>query len=143
MNCPPYTMGLDEFRALVNRYRHAIFLKVDVHSGRLEDHAMATRRTVIDIVWRLESAAFYDGYYLATGFGGTNCKDPFCRNVECTAIAGKGCRHPYKARPGMHGLGIDAFRMAARLGWGVYPMGTSSDGTSVPFMTTMGLVLIG
>ena len=142
MNCPPYTMGLDEFRALVSKYKHAIFFKVDIHSGDLEDHTRATRQTVTDIVWKLESAAFYDGYYLATGFGGTNCKDIFCRTVECAAIAGKGCRHPFKARPGMHGLGIDAFRMAARVGWDLYPMGSSADGTSVPFMTTMGLVLI-
>ena len=142
MNCPPYTMELDEFRTLVSKYRHAIFFKVDIHSGNLEDHTRATRKTVMDIVWKLESAAFYDGYYLATGFGGTNCKDVFCRTIACAAIAGKGCRHPFKARPGMHGLGIDAFGMAARVGWDLYPMGSSADGTSVPFMTTMGLVLI-
>jgi predicted metal-binding protein len=142
MNCPPYTMGIDEFRTLVSRYRKAVFFKVDIRSANLEDHTRATRTTVTNIVWRLESAAFYDGYYLATGFGGTNCKDIFCRTLECAAIAGKGCRHPFKARPGMHGLGIDVFRMAARVGWELYPMGSSCDGTSVPFMSTMGLVLI-
>lgn len=142
MNCPPYTMEVDGFRALVSRYRKAIFFKIDICSGDLEDHTRATRKGVTDIVWRLESAAFYDGYHLATGFGGTNCKDIFCRTIECAALAGKGCRHPFKARPGMHGLGIDAFRMAARAGWELYPMGSSSDATSVPFMTTMGLVLV-
>ena len=142
MNCPPYTMQIDEFRKLVSRYSNAIFFKIDIRSRNLEDHTRATRQTITDIVWKLESAAFYDGYYLATGFGGTNCKDIFCPTIECAAIAGKGCRHPYKARPGMHGLGIDAFRMAARIGWDLYPLGSSADGTSVPFMTTMGLVLV-
>ena len=142
MNCPPYTMSVDEFRTLVGRYRYAILFKVDVSSGKLSDFESANRKTVMEIVWKLESEAFYDGYYFATGFGGTNCKEILCRNLECAAIAGQGCRHPYKARPGMHGVGIDAYRMATNVGWEIYPVGSSSDGSSVPYLTSMGLVLI-
>ena len=142
MNCPPYTMGIDEFRTLVGRYRYAILFKVEVLSEKLSDFEYATRKTIMEIVWKLESEAFYDGHYLATGFGGTNCKAIFCPNLECASLAGKGCRHPFKARPGMHGVGIDAYRMAVDVGWEMYPVGSSVDGSSVPHMTTMGLVLI-
>ena len=142
MNCPPHTMAVDEFRTLVSKYSYAVFFKVDVLSGRMEDFERVTNKTITNIVWKLESAAFYDGYYLATGFGATNCKEIFCRNLECAALAGKGCRHPFKARPGMHGMGIDAFRMAANVGWELYPLGTSATATDVPHMTSMGLVLI-
>jgi len=142
MNCPPHTMSIDEFRTLVSRYRYAILFKVDVSSGRMSDFEHATRKTIMEIVWKLESEAFYDGHYFATGFGGTNCKAIFCQNVECAALAGKGCRHPFKARPAMHGVGIDAYRMAANAGWEMYPVGSSADGSSVPHLTSMGLVLI-
>ena len=142
MNCPPHTMALDEFRALLSKYSYAIFFKVDVFSGKLEDFELVTNKTIMNIVWKLESAAFYDGHYLATGFGATNCKEIFCRNLECAALAGKGCRHPFKARPGMHGMGIDVFRMAANAGWEVYPLGSSAEGSEVPHMSSMGLVLI-
>ncbi|MBN1856462.1 MAG: DUF2284 domain-containing protein [Dehalococcoidia bacterium] len=142
MNCPPYTMGIDEFRTLVSRYRYAILFKVDVLSEKMSDFEYATRKTIMEIVWKLESEAFYDGHYFATGFGGTNCKAIFCPNLECSAIAGKGCRNPFKARPGMHGVGIDAYRMAANAGWEMYPVGSSIDGSSVPHLTSMGLVLV-
>jgi len=142
MNCPPYTMAVDEFRILVSRYSYAVFFKVDVYTGKLEDFERVTNSTITNIVWKLESAAFYDGYYLATGFGATNCKEIFCRNLECAALAGKGCRHPFKARPGMHGMGIDVLRMAVNVGWEVYPLGTSANVADVPHMTSMGLVLI-
>ncbi|MFC2008460.1 DUF2284 domain-containing protein [Chloroflexota bacterium] len=142
MNCPPHTMALDEFRALLSKYSHAIFFKVDVFSGKLEDFELVTNETIMNIVWKLESAAFYDGYYLATGFGATNCKEIFCRNVECAALAGTGCRHPFKARPGMHGMGIDAFRMAASVDWEVYPLGSSAEFAKVPHMSSMGLVVV-
>lgn len=142
MNCPPHTMAVGEFRTLVSKYSYAILFKVDVFSGKLEDFERVTNKTITSIVWKLESAAFYDGHYLATGFGATNCKEIFCRNLECAALAGKGCRHPFKARPGMHGMGIDAFRMAANVGWEVYPLGSSATGADAPHMTSMGLVLI-
>jgi predicted metal-binding protein len=142
MNCPPHTMSVDEFRALVSKYSYAVFFKVDVLSGSLKDFERVTNKTITDIVWKLESAAFYDGHYLATGFGATNCKEIFCRNLECASLAGEGCRHPFKARPGMHGMGIDAFRMAADVNWGVYPLGSSAQGGEVPHMTSMGLVLV-
>jgi len=142
MNCPPHTMNVDEFRAVLGRYRYAILAKVDVTSGSMEDFKIANRRVLLGIVWKLEAEAFYDGHYFATGFGGTSCKDMFCPTLDCAALAGQGCRHPYKARPGMHAMGIDVFATAARAGWTLYPAGSSCDLTSVPHLSTIGLVLI-
>lgn len=142
MNCPPHTMDIDEVRAMLSKYRYAILAKVDVTSGSMEDFKIANRRTLMNIVWKLESEAFYDGHYFATGFGGTSCKDTFCPTLDCAALAGKGCRHPYKARPGMHAMGIDVFATAARVGWSLYPAGSSCDLSAVPHLSTIGLVLI-
>ena len=142
MNCPPHTMGLDEFRTLLGKYRYGILFKIDVTSGSMDDFKVANRRTLMNILWRTESAAFYDGHYFATGFGGTNCKDIFCPKLECAALAGKGCRNEFKARPGMHGMGIDVFATAARVGWTLYPAGSSCDLTTLPHLSSVGLVLI-
>ncbi len=142
MNCPPHTMGVDEFRALLRRFRYAIVAKVDVTSGSMEDFKIANRRTLGGIVWKLESEAFYDGYYFATGFDGTSCKDMYCPALDCAAIAGKGCRHPFKARPGMHAMGIDVFATAASVGWTLYPAGSTCDLSSLPHLSSIGLVLI-
>ncbi len=142
MNCPPHGMRVDGFRTLLGRYRFAILFKIDVTSGRIEDFKIANRRVSTDIVWKLESEAFYEGYWFAVGFGGGSCKDMLCPKLECAALAGKGCRHEYRARPGMHTVGIDVFATAARVGWELYPAGSSCDISSLPHLSTIGLVLV-
>ncbi len=142
MNCPPHGMQVDEFRTLLGRYRHAILFKIDVTSGRIEDFKVANRRVSTDIVWRLESEAFYDGYRFAVGFGGGTCKDMLCPKLECAALAGKGCRYEYRARPGMHTVGIDVFATAVRAGWELYPVGSACDLSSVPHLSAVGLLLV-
>jgi len=142
VNCPPHTMNVDEFRTVLGRYRYAILVKVDVTSGSMDDFKIANRRVLLGMVWKLEAEAFYDGHYFATGFSGTSCKDTFCPTLDCAALAGKGCRHPYKARPGMHAMGIDVFATAASVGWTLYPAGSSCDLASLPHLSCVGLVLI-
>lgn len=142
MNCPPHGMQVEEFRTVLDRYRFGILFKIDVTSGRMEDFKVANRRVSTDIVWQLESEAFYDGYRFAVGFGGGSCKDMLCPKLECAALAGRGCRHEYRARPGMHTVGIDVFATASRAGWELYPVGSSCDLSSVPHLSAIGLVLI-
>ena len=142
MNCPPHTPTVEEFRTLLGRYHVALLFKVDVTSGSMDDFRVANRRVLMNIVWKVESEAFYDGHYLAAGFGGISCKEMLCPKLECAAVAGKGCRHEYKARPGMHAMGIDVFATAARVGWSLYPAGSSCDLTSLPRLSCIGLVLV-
>lgn len=141
-NCPPHTMPVREFREVVNRYRNAIFFKIDVTSGSFEDFDRVNKYGVTDIVWKLESEAFYDGYYFATGFGSTGCKGIFCPDTRCSVLDGESCRHPWKARPGMHGVGFDVYRMAAQAGWPLYPVGPSTDPAGIPYMSCFGIVLV-
>ena len=142
LNCSPYTPAVDEVRTLLSRYRYAVLFKIDVASGSLEDFNRASRSVIMNAVWKLESEAFYDGHYLAVGFGGVGCKDIFCPTQECQALTGKGCRHPFIARPNMHAMAIDVFATAARAGWTLYPVGTSCDLATIPSLSSIGILLI-
>ncbi len=75
------------------------------------------------IAQEVETAAFYMGYHLATGFAAGNCRGIFClAEIMCEAtIKGRVCRHPYKARPSMEAVGLDARAMAGKLGWKEIP----------------------
>ncbi len=142
-NCPPYAPDLDFIRKVTGRYRYALFILTrfpaggaasDPHhpltiSGGLKSH---------EIISKVEAAAFHEGYYLAMGLGAGSCKPVFCPDSECDVLKGKGCRHGLKARYSMESWGMDAFLMAARVGWEIYPDGKSD----APFLVTLGLVFI-
>ena len=147
-NCPPYTMEVDLVRKVVRSYQYSIFFKLDVPpetmAGPTRNKINApSRKQYHDIVSTIESEAFYDGYYLALGFAGGACKNVYCPNDECSALVpGKSCRHPLKARPAMEGMGIDAYLMAAKVGWDIYPIGRATVSSEVPCASILGLVLI-
>ena len=42
----------------------------------------------------------------------------------------------------MEGAGMDAYTMATKVGWGIYPIGKYSSPSDVPHGTRVGLVLI-
>ena len=90
----------------------------------------------------IESAAFYDGHYLAVGFGAGSCKSTFCYNADCTVLRGEKCRLSLRARPSMEAVGIDCYRLATELGWEIYPIGSDAEAEGLPHGTLMGLVLI-
>ena len=149
-HCPPRTIDVDLTRKMVNNFRYALFVKMEVPSeamtgtgDREKKLRVPFRRRLYEVVGRVEAAAFYDGYYLAVGFGMSGCKSVFCPRSECSAlIPGGSCRHPMKARPSMEAVGMDAFVMAARVGWDVYPLGYSSAPADVSCGLLLGLVLI-
>jgi len=75
---------------------------------------------------------FY-AYHLAVGFGTDSCKSIFCQETDCVAlIPGKQCAHVYKARSSMEAVGINAFTMATKVGWEIYPVGLSTSPDDVP-----------
>ncbi|MBI4187128.1 MAG: DUF2284 domain-containing protein [Chloroflexi bacterium] len=148
-NCPPHVMGVDEVRKIVGRFRYGIFTRLAVAPEELagpeaEKKKLYTRSSIKnhEIVAKIESDAFYDGYYLATGFAGGSC-NVFCRNMECSALVpGQGCRHYLRGRPSMEGVGMDVFMMAARVGWDIYPIGYSMPPAEAPCGSKLGLVLV-
>ena len=149
-NCPPNAPELDLVRRIVNNFRYAIFFWMKVPSEEMSgpefrQKRLAARSAIknFEIVSKIESEAFYDGYHLAVGFGGGPCKIYFCPDKECSAIVpGQPCRHALRARHSMEGAGMDAFTMAARAGWEVYPIGDTAQPSEVPHASRLGLVLI-
>lgn len=151
-NCPPYTTGLDEILACVSKYHYGIFCMKRFPSGELlgvekADKGTAkpgdTQRMMYDTVSKIEAAAFRDGHVLAMGFANGPCKKLYCSNTHCTAITpGGSCRFPLKSRSSMEGVGMNAFLMAKQVGWDVIPVGHSSTPEEVPYLTSLGLILI-
>ena len=149
-NCPPHAGDLAHIRDIVGKYRYAVFTRLEVPTEELAGREagkgklyVSSHRKTYGIVSRIESEAFYDGYHLALAFAFGPCKEIFCPDIECRALLpGQGCRHPLKARTSMEGAGMDAFTMAANVGWDIYPIGVSVSPSEVPCGATLGLVLI-
>jgi len=149
-NCPPYAMEPALVRRIVNNFRYAIFNMIQVPSKDIAGPEAREKRLSIpsqiknhEIVARIETEAFYDGYHLALGFADGPCKNAFCPNTECSAlVTGQSCKHFPMARAAMEAVGMDAFTMAAKVGWDIYPIGRTLPPSEVPHGTKLGLVLI-
>jgi predicted metal-binding protein len=140
-NCPPYAMPPEQVRKIVRNFHHAVFLKLEVPSTDIagieakdKNLTVPARNKMQEIVAKIEAEAFFDGYHLALGFACGSCKSVFCPDKRCSAlIPGRSCRFPLKARASMEAVGMDAFLMAARVGWEVYPIGVSLSPSEVPY----------
>ncbi|MFH0914987.1 MAG: DUF2284 domain-containing protein [bacterium] len=147
-NCPPHAPRPEEVRRAVERFGTGVVVRLDVPPAVIvRDRAtmeerLAAYRTMFQIVSAVESAAFYDGHYLAVGFAAGSCKSTLCYNVDCTVLAQEKCRHDLLARPSMEAVGMDCFAMAAALGWEMYPVGISAPAERVPAGALMGVVLV-
>lgn len=161
-NCPPHAISAGETQKLAECYRYAVFIKKVIRSGIVAgEHitkpggsdtpeakhklieAVQAYFAISKAVAELESMAFYDGYYLAMGFSAGSCKKTLCGKFSsCLVLEGESCRHPNFARPSMESSGFDVFRMAAKVGWDVYPIGGTCQPGDVPHATLMGLILV-
>ncbi len=147
-NCPPYAIDLEQTRKIVNNFHYAMFFGIKVPTELLagkrtpEQYKQGSHfgNTRNEIVAKVEAEAFYDGYYLAVGFGGGACKRQFCPNEDCSVLAGQGCRFPLHARTSMEGVGMDVYLMATKVGWDVYPLGARPS--DAPHGLQAGIVFI-
>jgi predicted metal-binding protein len=147
-NCPPYTIKPSEFREIVEKYKYALVFKIEVEPKII----VRKRETILervdaymkifDLVNKIESMAFYDGYYFALGLAAGSCKSTFCHNVECANLKGERCRNELRVRPSMEAVGIDAYKLATTVGWEIFPIGSSCEPEDIPKGTLMGLVLV-
>ena len=148
MNCPPNTGTLEETRERLALYKYAIFLKLEVPPTRVAgsaargDEGVEDLKKLSKIISDVESAAFYDGYYFATGFSSASCHFVWCRGLECQAITGKGCRQRARAYTSMESIGIDVFHLISTIGWDIYPIGMSAEAEDFPHGSRCGMVLI-
>jgi predicted metal-binding protein len=149
-DCPPNAVDLDFIRKVIAGFKYAIFFMLEVPSEEVTNPDFRQKRAGVrsavklaKIASGIESAAFYNAYYFATAFGSGPCQPYLCPDKECAALVpGQHCRHPLMARHSLEAAGIDAYIMAARAGWDVYPIGASVPASEVPHGTRLGLVLI-
>jgi len=150
VNCPPYAMSLDQVRKVVSNFRYGILAKIEIPSNKItgaeaikKNLAAPYQKTINEIIAKIEAQAFYDGHYLALGFGSGTCKSMFCPDTDCKAlITGQSCPHRLKARSSMEAVGIDCFNLATRVGWNIYPIGSHTSPEEIPYGLRMGLVFI-
>lgn len=120
----PLNYPKDDILDAVSAYQKGLFFQVIPDSdlpayggGPIsdEDHR-ALYFKVSDIVSRIESEAFYMGYHLVIGLSSGNCRSIFCADEKrCAAmIKGTRCIHPYKGRPSLEAVGIDARELAEK-----------------------------
>jgi predicted metal-binding protein len=146
--CPPHAPKPAEIRQLLKDYRHGLLFLRRVNSevlkrDRNDKERKAAFMSIQEIVSKVESAAFYDGHYLAVGFCAGSCFSSLCdSNLGCLVLKGEKCRFPLKARPSMEAVGMDVYRLIASSGWEVYPFGSDANPKDVPVANLAGLVLI-
>ncbi len=148
-NCPPNTLKPADLRNLLEKYEWAVLFVKEIPSGVVvRDKAtikerVAAYQDVYRIVNGVESAAFYDGHYLAFGFGAGSCRHTFCGQQEdCAVLTGKKCRFSLRSRPSMEAVGIDVFRMVTSAGWSIYPIGSDARAEDIPCGVLAGIVII-
>jgi len=148
-NCPPHTLKPAELREILKRYQWALFFIKDVPSRVIVrdrdtiEERVAAYQDVFKIVNSIESMAFYDGHYLAVGFAAGSCRHTFCgQEKTCQAMAGERCRFSLRSRPSMEAVGIDVYRMVARAGWDIYPIGCNARAEEVAKGTLAGIVIV-
>ncbi len=148
-HCPPNTLGPAELRDILKKYHWAVLFTLDVPPEVIvRDKAtikerVAAYQKVFKMVSEVESMAFYDGHYLAFGFGAGSCRHTFCGQQEnCQALEGKKCRFSLIARPSMEAVGFDVYQMAAKVGWEIYPIGSGAKADEIPKGSLAGIVIV-
>jgi predicted metal-binding protein len=148
-NCPPNTLKPEELRVHLKKCKWAVFFVKDIPSEIIvRDKAtikerVAAYENIFKIVTDIESMAFYDGNYLAFGFGAGSCRHTFCGLKEdCQAMKGQKCRFSLRARPSMEAVGIDVFKMVGQAGWDIYPIGSNAKPCDMPKGVLAGIVIV-
>ncbi len=147
--CPPHTLKPAELREHLKKYKWAVFFTKDVPSEIIvRDKATIKERIEVyqelsKIVSEVESAAFYDGHYLAFGLSAGTCRHTYCgQQAECQALKGDRCKFSLLARPSMEAVGIDVYKMVTQAGWDIYPIGSGAKAADVPKGTLGGIVIV-
>jgi len=148
LTCPPNSISFDDFKRILGKYSCAILLKIsDIANDKPEgmkgqnslseiwksntidgmDYLQALRQgqeKLYSIIEKIESLCLQKGYNFAAGLSAGGCS--LCD--ECVGKSSKlPCRHPFKARPSMEGMGIDVMATASKAGMKLeFNQGTSS-----------------
>ena len=129
LTCPPYVMDVATFARVLSQYEWCLLVQVEAEnldstdkcSGRIAGSVLKEnlRRhhpyqlKLLNIIERMEAAAFKKGMRFAAGFTGGECV--LCERCVDNKMSDP-CRHPFQARPAMEGVGIDVVRTAENAG---------------------------
>ena len=137
LTCPPNSISFDDFKRILLKYHSAILLRMgnkacgkpsevegknslsEIWNGDAVgagDYIKILRQgqaKLYEIIERIESLCLREGYNFSAGLSAGGCS--LCD--ECVGSnSGLPCRHPFKARPSMEGLGIDVAATARKAG---------------------------
>ena len=110
-HCPPNTLKPAELRDLLQKYHWAVLFTMDVPPEVIvRDKAtikerVAAYQKIFKMVSEVESLAFYDGHYLAFGFGAGSCRHTFCGQQEILPGHGRQEMPLLPGLPALHGGG--------------------------------------
>lgn len=150
-HCAPHAMKPAELRELLKGFEYAVLFAIDVPAAQIVSNKDREKLTALrnafvkdfEIVLALEGQAFYDGYYKAFGFGAGTCRRFFCfAEPNCAVLEGNSCRHPILARSAMEAVGIDVYKLVARQGWDIYPVGEGVEEKCVEKGNVVGIVIV-
>lgn len=115
--CPPAAPTVDEMSQILLDYHKAILVQTE-HANQIRE-----------IVVTLEENFKQKGFHKAFAFSATPCD--LCE----TCTLDTGCQYPGKARPTLHGCGIDVAQTTCNNGW-------NATKQSCPESMPVGMVLI-
>jgi predicted metal-binding protein len=135
--CPPNVISIRELREILSKYEHAVLIqmemrmpaevKVEIRKANdvaalykdprfldsYKKYFTPLKLKLHRIIHKIEARAFLQGYRFAVGFIAGSCK--LC--PKCVAVDSCGpCRNPFRARPSMEAMGIDAYQTAKNAG---------------------------
>ena len=129
LTCPPHVMPVEDFSRILSLYEWCLLVQVeatDINSGdkspgRIDRTVLGENEALhrpyklklLEVVERVEAAAFKKGMRFATGLVGGSCV--LCERCVEDKFSGA-CRYPFRARPAMEGVGIDVFKTARNAG---------------------------
>jgi len=159
--CPPHGYSYEKVNKIIHRFHSGILFSVEVphqiiagqHIGEAHRHhklddqgGLAVLGAYFLLVFQISALIkkkVKEEGYKAFSFAASNCKEVVCYfHDDCRVLAQKKkCRHPDLSMPSMESVGMDVFKMAANVGWPIYPIGEQSKPFDIPHGLLCGLVL--
>ena len=139
LTCPPHVMDIEVFSKILSRYEWGLLVQVeakgidstDKNPGGIDrallrksrDLHLPYKHKLLEVVESVETAAFKKGMRFATGLVGGSCV--LCERCVENKLS-DACKHPFRARPAMEGVGIDVFKTARNAGMPIHLSSSSN-----------------
>ena len=133
LTCPPHVMSVATFSRILSLYDWCLLIQVEAEdidstdkcAGRITGSVLKENLSrhhpyqfkLLNIIDMVEAAAFKNGMRFAAGFTGGECV--LCERCVDNKMSDP-CRHPFRARPAMEGVGIDVIQTAQNAGLPIY-----------------------